>query len=276
MNYNIFQPLTSFGNSDANLYEVGYQHCDPGYSITDYLPPHHVIHFIVHGHGWMRTGGRTYELGPGEGMFSTKHVPVDYIASKTDPWYYVWLHFSGVKLEKYLHEIRLSKRSPIFRVDDPAYCGRQIEDLFRVATQCEDQIRVEAYGLGVCYGLFAQVLQANQNAGASAEEAERPQAAYVERAIHYIGEHLGEELRMTQVASAVGLNPNYLCSLFRTETGLSIQEYMIRLRMQTARRLLMDVDNSVADVARMVGYKNSASFCKAFKKTYHITPGTYR
>ena len=51
---------------------------------------------------------------------------------------------------------------------------------------------------------------------------------------------------------------------------------MIRLRMQTARSLLIDTENSVADVARMVGYKNSASFCKAFKKTYHTTPGAYR
>ena len=265
MSYYVFQPLKSFGNGDANLYEVGHQHCDPGYTITGYLPPHHVIHFVVCGHGCMRTGGKTYE-----------HVPVDYIASETDPMYYVWLHFSGVKLEKYLHELRLSKRSPIFHVDDVDFCERQIMSFYQMAATCNDPMSVEAYGLGVCYSLFSEVLRSNRSARQPADEVDRPQAVYVERAIRCMNDRLQEDVRMTEIASAVGLNPNYLCSLFRAETGLSIQEYMIRLRMQTARSLLIDTENSVADVARMVGYKNSASFCKAFKKTYHTTPGTYR
>lgn len=260
MSYYVFQPLKSFGNGDANLYEVGHQHCDPGYTITGYLPPHHVIHFVVYGHGCMRTGGKTYELGPGDGMFSTKHVPVDYIASDTDPMYYVWLHFSGVKLEKYLHELRLSKRSPIFHVDDVDFCERQIMSFYQMSAKCDDPMCVEAYGLGVCYSLFSEVLRSNRSVRQSADEVDRPQAVYVERAIRYMNDHLQEDVRMTEIASAVGLNPNYLCSLFRAETGLSIQEYMIRLRMQTARSLLIDTENSVADVARMVGYKNSASF----------------
>lgn len=272
----IFQPLKSLGNSDANLYEVGYQHCDPAYDIDGYLPPHHVIQFVIRGHGCMRVGGRTYELGRGDGMFFAKHIPMHYSASESDPWYYVWLHFSGIKLEKYLHELHLSKRSPIFHVDDVDFCERQIMSFYNMATQCNDLMCVDAYGLSVCYSLFSEILRSNRGTALSAEEDAQPQAAYVERAIRYINDRLSQDVRVTEIASAVSLNPNYLCSLFRAETGLSIQEYIIRLRLQNARSLLVSTEISVTDVARMVGYKNPASFCKAFKKVYHTTPGAQR
>lgn len=271
-----FKPLKSFGNSDANLYEVGYRHCEPGYEITPYLPPHHVLHFIASGHGEFQVGGCTYELGPGDGMFSAKHVPVGYAASKTDPWYYLWFHFSGIGLDRYLHELRLSKRSPVFHVNDIEFCKRQIEDFYHYATTCDDPVSVEAYGLAACYSLFAEILRSNGSAERSPDRTERPQAAYVKQAIHYMNAHLQEPVRMTEIASAVGLNPNYLCSLFKVETGLSIQRYMMHLRLQIAQSLLQDPENSVVDVSAMVGYKNSASFCKAYKKLFHATPGMHR
>ncbi|WP_241674972.1 helix-turn-helix domain-containing protein [Paenibacillus luteus] len=98
----------------------------------------------------------------------------------------------------------------------------------------------------------------------------------VEKVQRYMEEHLGEEFSREQAAEAVYLNPAYLSRLFRRETGYSLTDYLVRLRITKARTELEKTNNRVSDIAVNVGYANFSHFSKLFKRTTGLTPQEYR
>ncbi|WP_419871776.1 helix-turn-helix domain-containing protein [Candidatus Pristimantibacillus sp. PTI5] len=98
----------------------------------------------------------------------------------------------------------------------------------------------------------------------------------VEKVQRYMEDHLGEEFSREQAAEAVYLNPAYLSRLFRRETGYSLTDYLVRIRIAKARIELEKTNHRVSDVAINVGYGNFSHFSKLFKKTTGLTPQEYR
>lgn len=72
------------------------------------------------------------------------------------------------------------------------------------------------------------------------------------------------------------MNPAYLSRLFRRETGFSLTDYLVRLRITKAKAELEKTNNRVSDVALNVGYANFSHFSKLFKKMTGLTPQEYR
>lgn len=271
-----FLTIESSGNSDANVFEIGFQSCRPGGIFENYIPPHNVLHFIVRGTGTFKVRNEEYTVGAGQGMLSPKNTPVTYHPSEKDPWCYAWFHFSGVKFGEYLNLMNINSRTPIYNISDPTYCMQRIEKLRNKYINGGSRLAMETEALSVCYDLMARLLTDNEQRTTIYSLESSQQMQYVEKAIQYMREHLGEGILVTQISSVIGLNANYLSSLFKDATGLSLQQYLIRLRLQTALAMLTEDKISVAEVAARVGYKSSASFCKAFHQIYGITPESSR
>lgn len=98
----------------------------------------------------------------------------------------------------------------------------------------------------------------------------------VEKIKRYMEEHMGEEFSREQAAEAVYLNPAYLSRLFRKETGSSLTDYLVKLRIAKARADLEKTNNRISDIAVAVGYSNFSHFSKLFKKGTGLTPQEYR
>jgi two-component system, response regulator YesN len=86
-----------------------------------------------------------------------------------------------------------------------------------------------------------------------------------------------EELDLGKLAEQVYLTPSYLSKLFKQETGMTITDYAIKVRIEEAKELLRSRhDLKTYEVGERVGYPDSAYFAKIFKKTVGITPNEYR
>ena len=81
---------------------------------------------------------------------------------------------------------------------------------------------------------------------------------------------------MKEVSTNVYLSPNYLSTIFKTETGMTIFDYMTQIRMEAAAKLILNGEAKIQEVAQAVGYNNTQSFTRLFKKTYRMTPLEYR
>jgi AraC-like DNA-binding protein/mannose-6-phosphate isomerase-like protein (cupin superfamily) len=92
----------------------------------------------------------------------------------------------------------------------------------------------------------------------------------------YIHAHAEEPLTVATVADAVGLSANYLGELFKAEFGLSVHDYVNRLRIERARDLLAGSDRSVTDIAMTVGFDGPSYFGKVFRGATGHTPRAYR
>lgn len=97
--------------------------------------------------------------------------------------------------------------------------------------------------------------------------------AYV---LQYIGEHYAADISLEQVADKLGLSRNYFSTYFKEKTGHTFSEYVNDLRIGQAKKMLLDGKHKVHDIAVMVGYQNTNSFIRMFRKKLGIPPGEYR
>lgn len=98
----------------------------------------------------------------------------------------------------------------------------------------------------------------------------------IEAVENYILEFYNKDLNLTQLANLYFLNPDYLCRLFRKETGLSFSEYVNKTRIERAKELLELTTNEIMDISTEVGFANVTYFNRIFKNFTGVAPGKYR
>lgn len=98
----------------------------------------------------------------------------------------------------------------------------------------------------------------------------------IEAALQYIKAHYKEELSLEKVASVVFLNPVYFSQLFKQKIGQGYKDYVITLRMEEAKQLLLHPKMKLADIAERIGYQDVRHFTQVFRKKVDVTPTEYR
>lgn len=81
---------------------------------------------------------------------------------------------------------------------------------------------------------------------------------------------------IADLAKKVGTNEQYLKKYFKLCFGKTIMNYITQLKMEQAKKLIVDGNYRIADVATMTGYKHATHFTTAFKKYYGIIPNSLR
>ncbi|MCY6957490.1 AraC family transcriptional regulator [Clostridium brassicae] len=83
-------------------------------------------------------------------------------------------------------------------------------------------------------------------------------------------------LSIPEIADKFSISPNYLRSIFKNTTGVSLSKYINNCKFEKAQELLINTDLTINDIAIKVGYVNTNYFFTAFKKMYGISPAQYR
>lgn len=78
------------------------------------------------------------------------------------------------------------------------------------------------------------------------------------------------------LASEIGISASKLQHGFPAVFGLSVSDYILRIRMKEAIRLLETTHNPIKSIHSAIAYKSARGFFAAFRKTYNVTPLQYR
>jgi AraC family transcriptional regulator, melibiose operon regulatory protein len=98
----------------------------------------------------------------------------------------------------------------------------------------------------------------------------------VEDIVRFLGEHYRDAIDVAAAARAVGLHPNYAMMVFREVCGVSLWEYVIRLRVAHAERLLLSTDWTVEEIGSQSGFGSTNAFYRAFRRVTGCTPTAFR
>jgi len=99
----------------------------------------------------------------------------------------------------------------------------------------------------------------------------------VNRIIHYLYENYENKISLDQIAHNMYLSPVYISKIFKEETGESPINYLIKIRLERAKDVLVIEDSgSIKNIANSVGYEDVYHFSKLFKKYYGISPLYYK
>ena len=89
------------------------------------------------------------------------------------------------------------------------------------------------------------------------------------------GRYAGD-ISLTEVAGELELTPGYVSALMKRHTGMGFSEYLTRLRIDAAKKLLTDTNRKVYDIAAAVGYEDAFYFSRQFKRITGISPMDWR
>lgn len=98
----------------------------------------------------------------------------------------------------------------------------------------------------------------------------------IAKVVQYINRNLGENITLESVANYVSMNSSYFSRFFKNKTGENFVDYLVRIRIDKAKELLIKTEMTIDDIAGKVGHINTAYFSKVFKKVTGLTPGEFR
>lgn len=98
----------------------------------------------------------------------------------------------------------------------------------------------------------------------------------IHRVHDYLVEHLADRITIAELSQQFHLNSTTLKEQFKAEYGTSIAAHIKEHRMEKAAKLLTETQDSIAQIAREVGFESQSRFTAAFKETYGVLPTEYR
>lgn len=98
----------------------------------------------------------------------------------------------------------------------------------------------------------------------------------IKNAVDIINREYDKDITQEEIARRLHISKGYLSALFKTETSISMVQYITLLRMNKAEHLLRNSTVRISDIAEAVGYHDASYFSVQFKKLYGKSPAEYR
>ena len=99
---------------------------------------------------------------------------------------------------------------------------------------------------------------------------------FVERCKDYINTNYHHPLKISEIADKLGINRTYLSRKFTEQAGLTISDYISKVRLEAAANMLKYSEVSISDIAEYLCYNSQSYFSDQFKSEYRMTPSNYR
>lgn len=98
----------------------------------------------------------------------------------------------------------------------------------------------------------------------------------IDISINYIHNNFERDISLGDIAKYVFLSPSYFTRAFKEQTGMSPISYLLKIRIERAKEMLVDTGLKISDIALSVGFSNQQRFNEMFKKYAGLTPLQYR
>lgn len=268
-NYKNSYKVTEKELVSLSVYNVGFQRCDPLYQWGPGIRDHYLIHYIISGCGYYKTGGHTYKLYAGDTFLVYPNTEVLYYANEQEPWEYAWVGFTGSDASMILN-------ATDFTVDCPVIHGTPLgSDIHRQILHIYDargnEFEHAVEMTGRLYTMLASFMH-----GATHATVQNSVNSYVQKGIEFISSNYSYAITVEDIADYVGVSRSHLFRSFQNVLGQSPKEYLTEFRMKQACYLLEHSDLSITAIANSLGFDNSLYFSKTFHKQKMMSPKEYR
>lgn len=98
----------------------------------------------------------------------------------------------------------------------------------------------------------------------------------IDRALQILEKHYHKDLTDDMVARELGLSTSHFRHLFREATGQPFRKYLIAVRLEGARRMILEGDAPISEIALDVGFTGLAHFSRAFAQRFGVSPSSLR
>lgn len=229
----------------------GQEDCAPGHRATG-IRDYFMIHYVRAGSGTLSYRGEEHRVSAGQVFLIAPGEWHCYTADTADPWRYSWVCFRGGRADAFLSVPPVSP-----------YPG----DTFRRLLLAEEYGEYAAEHVAGCLFEMLSYFMKEMRAG----EGE----SYAERARRMVDTLYMLPITVGEIAAQLSLDRRYLPRLFRDRYGVTLRDYLTRVRMESALRYLGEGYNA-EEAGRLSGYEDATNFYRMFKRYFGEGPAAYR
>jgi two-component system response regulator YesN len=139
-------------------------------------------------------------------------------------------------------------------------------NLFDQLKERRTQAEIYDWFVDVCFPLYKRLIEQYPQDSAKME---------IMRVCQYIQDHIQTDISLTVCSELIGMTPSYVSRLFKKEMEISFVEYVMICKMEEAKRLLLETEKNVNDIAVSIGY-SERNLNRIFQKYMKQTPGQFR
>ena len=275
---NFFTDPRKLGHFD--LYQIGELEMSENSYIQEHSQVCFEISYIQSGEGIFYTNGKKIHVSAGDIHIISPDASHEIRSTQSKGIRFAYLGFSfnhdfPFDTLGYIRDLFLQDPERVVR--DDGETGRLFSMLIG------ENYSSEASSAFVCESLINCILIKTERLFRG-EKRERP---VMRRSENFIGQPLYDIIRfidsstpncptVAQICAMFNYSESYISHLFKARLGMGIREYIIDCRLKYAEMLLMEEKQSMTEIAHMLGYSSSQSFCKSFAKKYGCSPTSYR
>jgi len=229
----------------------GEEKCAPSHTFGPYVRDYTLIHFCLSGKGELFDKYGSHKIKAGDLFIIREGEITTYKADEQEPWHYIWIATRGRRADE------LEER--------PSVITSELSFFERIKGSVDlDETDPDIYS-AYLHELLYRTAQ---------KEAEQlpDKLSQIRRYIRY---NYMMNINVDGIGRLFGFERSYLYRLFKARYGIGVKEYIIKVRMEKAKDLLLS-GQSVLRVSELVGYTDEFSFSKAFKKFYSAPPSALR
>jgi AraC family transcriptional regulator len=98
----------------------------------------------------------------------------------------------------------------------------------------------------------------------------------LKRVLDYIAENMRSDLRLSQLSTIAGMSPHYFSELFKQSTGFAPHQYLVRQKIEHAKRHLCNPKLNILDAGLESGFQNPSHFARVFRRVVGVSPSSFR
>ena len=99
---------------------------------------------------------------------------------------------------------------------------------------------------------------------------------YIDDVIDYINENYMKDIGINTIADELQITPNYLSAIFHKEVKMKFTDYISKIRISRAKKLLIETNLTIKEISEQVGYHSTRHFTKLFVKYTDKYPSAYK
>ncbi|NHN34507.1 AraC family transcriptional regulator [Paenibacillus agricola] len=247
---------------------IGHNIAKPNYGNGPRQTPYCNMHFIREGKVQLFYGEQQVVLGEGDIFCKFPNTVYTYqIVPSEQTLRMAWITFDGQQARQILTMVGFAEDKPYLRNID-----KDIEiELQQIFQWCKGNSRKQLMTMySLMFRIFSKLLPDKDI------ELQQTPNDWVSKSLDFIHAYYSDKITVEDVAKYVRLHRTYLSKIFKKQVGMPPSHYLIKMRLDRGKQLLLESPLSVTEIALSVGYPDIYSFTRAFTRCFGVSPNSIR
>lgn len=250
--------------SVLKIYSIGYSADIAGTTFAFRENEFHLVGYVLSGQGTFNG----YPLTAGQGFLFTPNVVENIYPDKADPLELLWFTSADPSFEAVLKHYRADDTTHIFTHSSPPEL-QYIKEFVLAENRAtiSDSKMLE---------FFFSVFKYHQNEQNTLPDHHTAAQRYIDFSVNYIKANYSRNVTVSQLTKILGISQPYLYKIYKHAFGKSPKEFIDEYRITQAKKMLIETEHTVSEIAHDVGFSDSFAFSKAFSSKQGCSPSEYR